>query len=311
MEKTGGNEEVGLVDDLSLFGSATFESAFQLFSPDLLGVPSGLPVSSDRVEKKVLIPYHYLGKLLTETRKHLPPSRVGNTKSFTEVETIYYDSARLDFFKNHFSSLPIRYKMRLRRYVPDGDPLMASGNYLEVKKKEKGITHKFRIQVSNENVKSLNAHSPLHLSPALQAMNAGLSRAELESTVGIINTLIMEFRPCPILSSSYRRVAFENQEVRLTFDTEIDHQPILLNLPSILQEIETPEMHEKGKSLLKKYSRTECFVMEIKYPDSSVFPEWISQIFCELNLKPTSFSKYCWNTLAIFAAARRSQEKVS
>ncbi|MCI6886753.1 MAG: VTC domain-containing protein [Lachnospiraceae bacterium] len=87
------------------------------------------------------------------------------------------------------------------------------------------------------------------------------------------------YQPKPMVYLAYERIAFygkENPELRVTFDMNIRAREYNLDLSQ--GSMGTPIL-EKGE-----------FLMEVKIPGA--MPVWMSELFSELEIFPTSYSKY-------------------
>ncbi|MFN8370726.1 MAG: VTC domain-containing protein [Bacteriovoracaceae bacterium] len=74
----------------------------------------------NRIEDKYLVKMDDLNTVLKSLYTHMDPSYLDDVTQFTLIESLYFDSDNLDFYKHHFMDLTKRYKLRTRRYAPNG-----------------------------------------------------------------------------------------------------------------------------------------------------------------------------------------------
>lgn len=211
-----------------------------------------------RIEKKYLL----TEKKYEELQKQILPYMQLDQYGLHTICNIYYDTTQYDLIRKSIEKPPYKEKLRLRSY---GIPTSNEKVFLELKKKWKGIVYKRRISMT------------------LQEAKAYLEEGKPMKQWGQIEREIDYFRqfyhPKPKMYIAYDREAYfgkENQALRITFDQNIRSREEDLQL----------ELGDAGKLLLEKGYR----LMEIKV--SQAFPIWLARILSELELFPTSFSKY-------------------
>src|SRR5687767_9605868 len=116
----------------------------------LNGLRSTMSTSTEicsRIEEKFIMPARLKPSLLEALERNLKPNYPHPGTRFTLIESIYFDSDALSLFREHFTSPLKRFKLRTRRYGPNG--LWSLNDALiELKAKEGRVTRKLRTRVS-------------------------------------------------------------------------------------------------------------------------------------------------------------------
>lgn len=249
-----------------------------------------------RIEDKFILDKDQLPFLVEQLERHLRPHYPNPKTRFTKIESLYFDGEELDFFKHHISELTKRFKLRLRKYAPNG-VWSEECSLLEVKSKTRVLPgqsfgEKVRIKVDEQSIWRLKKAIPLELTTALYDLNLDLEQADLVDRINQINQIIEGFRPTPRISISYTRFAYEGDGVRVTVDKDIDlsistplsraHYDCIQENQGWLNEV---EMRSKFNSLYQ-------FVLEIKHRGN--IPGWLNRLLQDQNILQSQFSKYCW-----------------
>lgn len=211
-----------------------------------------------RIEKKYILTREKKEILLEKIKEYLTADEYGPST----ICNIYYDTANYDLIRASIDKPIYKEKIRLRSYnIPKKD----SKVFLEIKKKYDGIVYKRRI------------------AGKLQEIENYLNKGEkFECNEQILNELDYCFKLYelePVLFLCYDRVAYydkEDKNFRITFDTNIISREYDLEL-------------SKGIYGEKIYDDN-TFVMEIKC--NGGLPIWFVKIINELEIFPSSFSKY-------------------
>ena len=212
-----------------------------------------------RYEKKYLVNEDQYQLL----RKHLAEYMEVDQYDWTTICNIYYDTPDYRLIRTSIEKPVYKEKLRLRTY---GVPTQDSPSFIELKKKYKGIVYKRRMTI-----------------PYQQAY-AWLSQEPDSACDGQIEEEICWFRRFyhnlqPAVALCYDRLALfgiENKNLRVTFDRNIRWRTSHLDL----------EAGDEGTYLLPEH----CYIMEIKIPGA--MPMWMADMLDQLELYPTSFSKY-------------------
>lgn len=211
-----------------------------------------------RYEKKYLLNRKQYESLLQGLQPYMQLDQYG----LHTICNIYYDTDQFDLIRTSIEKPPYKEKLRLRSY---GVPAEGGKVFLEIKKKWKGVVYKRRIAMTLEE-----AENYLEKGKALP----GDGQIERE-----IDYFVQFYNPKPKMYIAYDREAYfgkEDNALRITFDRNIRSREEDLQL----------ELGDAGKLLLDREYR----LMEIKV--SGAFPMWLAHILSELEIYPTSFSKY-------------------
>ncbi len=212
-----------------------------------------------RYEKKYLInglKYYLL-------RQYLKDMMTIDEYGEADICNIYFDTPNHLLIRNSLEKPVYKEKLRLRSY---GTPKEGDTVYVELKKKYKGIVYKRRVK--------------MELSAAEQYLYYNKSIEKPTQITKEIDWFMKFYENIkPSMYISYQRIAMygtENPELRITFDRNILWRDRDLWL----------EYGSWGSPLLEEDER----LMEIKIPGA--MPVWLSHILNDLEIYPTSFSKY-------------------
>ncbi len=245
-----------------------------------------------RIDSKFLCHKEHLGIILDRCNLNSKINFPDSDTRFSLIESLYFDSDRVDFFMHHFSGLKKRFKVRLRRYGPNG--LWAKSlPLLEIKMKLDDVTIKKRFVLGDIQTEKINKALPLDGEDflALTSLNPDLGFDVLQEYISTLNLLINEYHIRPNLKITYKRFAFEKDSFRVTIDADVKRELVHLeNHFSTL--VMDREISQKSRSLVDAYECDSNLILELKHQGE--IPKWCLELLDELQLKETSFSKYCW-----------------
>ena len=211
-----------------------------------------------RYEKKYLLSARKFELLWERMREHLIPDRFFQST----VCSIYYDSDDFSLIRHSLERPVYKEKLRLRSYnVPGPDDEV----FVELKKKYRGVVYKRRVQMT---------------AAAAEAYLAGQARPPEDGQ--ILREIDYFLQTHPVSPKAYiacEREAWvdrEEPELRITFDRNLRWRDADLHLTA----------GSGGAPLLNEGE----VLMEIKIPGAA--PLWLAHLLSELEIFPTSFSKY-------------------
>lgn len=210
----------------------------------------------NRVEKKYLLEQKTYKKLITKLSNFVEPDQFYEST----ICNVYFDNENNDLIINSINKPLYKSKIRLRSYnVPKLDDYV----YLEIKNKYKKLSNKRRIKLTlNEYCDYLNNH-----------------KYKNNQIMKEIDYLINYYKLKPTIFIAYDRKSYKSKEdkyFRITFDFNLRSRRDNINL-------------ENGSDG-EKYFDDDKVIMEIK--SLSSIPLWFTKILSQLNIYPTSFSKY-------------------
>ncbi|MEA5151290.1 MAG: polyphosphate polymerase domain-containing protein [Oscillospiraceae bacterium] len=215
-------------------------------------------LSFERYEKKYLLSPAQYEALLPRLEGRIEPDEYHRST----VCSIYYDSPDYRLIRNSIEEPVYKEKLRLRSYnVPRPEDTV----FLELKKKYGGIVYKRRVGMSARE-------AALYLAGKAAAPEDGQVLREIDWFMRVNRPVPMVFIACD--RTAYR--VKDEPELRITFDRDIRWRESELEL--------TRGSH--GKALLPGGQ----LLMETKIPGSA--PLWMAELFSELGVFPTGFSKY-------------------
>ena len=211
-----------------------------------------------RVEKKYLLSEDLYQKLFEKINNYITV----DTYDFSTICNIYFDTDDYLLVNRSIEKPIYKEKVRLRSYSV---PKKNSKVFLEIKKKYKGVVGKRRVSAP---LKEFYTYFDTGKYPTVdtQIMN------EIDYCFKFYNLK-------PKVFLAYDRYSYKGKDdsnFRITFDKNIRSRTDNLYL----------EKGDNGMLLLDK----NCYIMEIK--TLGAYPLWFAQILSELNIYPTSFSKY-------------------
>ena len=211
-----------------------------------------------RVEKKYLLSEDLYQKLFEKINNYITV----DTYDFSTICNIYFDTDDYLLVNRSIEKPIYKEKVRLRSY---GVPKKNSKVFLEIKKKYKGVVGKRRVSAP---LKEFYTYFDTCKYPNVdtQIMNE-------------INYCFKFYNLKPKVFLAYDRYSYKGKDdsnFRITFDKNIRSRTDNLYL----------ENGDNGMLLLDK----NCYIMEVK--TLGAYPLWFARILSELNIYPTSFSKY-------------------
>lgn len=212
-----------------------------------------------RYEKKYLISDQQYKLIRPKLNEYFKVDEYGKTT----ICNIYFDTPDYRIIRTSVEAPIYKEKLRLRSY---GTPTEGDTVFIELKKKYNGIVYKRRVIAEYTDAVKYLYWQKL-IDPQTQITK------EIDWFIKFNKNLI------PAMYISYDRIAMygiEDKDLRITFDSNILWREEELWL----------QYGVWGKSLLEDGDK----LLEIKMPGS--MPVWLSHILDELEIYPTSFSKY-------------------
>ena len=213
----------------------------------------------ERVEKKYVLSKDKYKALLEGIAPYMSADEYG----LHTICNIYYDTDTYDLIRHSIDKPKYKEKLRVRSYGKVGKKDKV---YVELKKKYNGIVYKRRVSMTLEEAERYLKHGIKPNTKQLQILKE-------------IDYFMKFYEPKPKLYLAYDRVAYfgkEDENLRITFDHNIRSRDYDMSLSK----------GDYGTYLLDESS----YLMEIKVPGA--YPIWLARLLAELEIYPTSFSKY-------------------
>lgn len=211
-----------------------------------------------RYEKKYLITAEQADALFEKIGDRMRPDEYGETV----ICNLYYDTPDFLLIRRSLDKPKYKEKLRLRCYgVPKSDSLA----FIEIKKKVAKIVYKRRIDTTYEKA--------VHYLKTGEIDTVGQVKCELDWFLKSYEDLK------PRTALFYTRTAYFDTfdpELRITVDKDLLWRREDLDLT----------LGAYGERIIDENQR----LLEIKI--SGAFPLWLAHTLSELNIFPTSFSKY-------------------
>lgn len=248
-----------------------------------------------RIEDKFMIRNGLRDKLQNLVSEHCSPAYPEAGTNFTLVESIYFDSENLDLYQHHFGNLDTRFKLRVRRYAPNGN-WDEGAAFLEAKAKVRtgttSVGTKKRFRIDKANLALLVNSEEVMFTKKLALLNPKMNESELLERVTFVNTMSRTYHLLPQLRVRYERLAYEGADVRVTFDKNIQFENLHEVSPGTSDSIKHLGFWLTAAGMKQLYSNQDYLVCEVKYGET--IPTWLQEFFEGHNILKVSFSKYCW-----------------
>lgn len=211
----------------------------------------------ERVEKKYKMTREQYEAFVSRISDRTKPEKYG----VHTIRNIYFDTDDFELIRTSIEKPKYKEKFRVRGYgdITDDSPI-----YLEIKKKYNGIVYKRRISLSYKEAKSY--------------LDDGIPPENSDQIFKEIDYFLKFYKPKQKLYLAYDRIAYigkDEPSLRITIDQNIRSRYHNLNL---------------SDDTNCTYLDRDLYLMEIKVP--AAYPLWLSDLLCELQIYPTSFSKY-------------------
>lgn len=227
-----------------------------------------------RLEYKFLFPANKVDELREAIRPFVfmdEYAALEKNKEYT-VRSIYYDTMRLDDYRDKLAGIKIRKKLRIRGYNKKNDESVV---FLEVKRKYENHISKNRAPVLFTNLDLLldSADCEKYLLKRKNFIDAKNDATKF--------FYLLKVKNCsPVALISYEREAYfskHDSTLRLTIDKNLRSKP----LPQTANLFDDADL---------KYAMPGNFILEIKFFNG--FPSWLQKIVRRFELKRQAVSKY-------------------
>jgi SPX domain protein involved in polyphosphate accumulation len=241
-----------------------------------------------KYEFKYIVPLKQLDQLREAIRPYveLDPYAAGTTNNEYTVRSVYFDTARFDYYFEKIDGYKLRKKIRIRGYNENsGDDHV----FMEIKRKIKEPIEKDRERVTFEVMKRLMAG---------EGSKAYGDVAEDHGVNGAGKFLYHVYRNNlkPVVLVIYEREAFFDRfknDVRITLDKN-------------LRSIAYPELDDLYDQTKATAAMKDHFILEVKFKEH--FPGWLRLITGNMGLIKRSASKYviCMDSHHLTESSRKA-----
>ncbi len=245
----------------------------------------------NRIEDKFFVKREHKEELLKLIHAHLDKDEYYRDVKFTTIESNYFDTRNLNIVRDHFTAQE-RFKIRVRRYAPNGEWLK-DVILLEVKTKKAGVSRKFRFQMSPADYKVLLTKGFIPYSMDLRHRNSDIDEKNLQKRVEKVNRKLLKKGMVPMCSVTYNRDAYERDGLRVTIDENLKatiHQDLKSEM---LEEFKRAPEWQKLMAMRDRMNVGDYLLVEVKH--GGVIPEWIADFLARTQSNEVSFSKYCYS----------------
>jgi len=266
-----------MTDTLNQPSSALFAS-----SHAVAGRNGSNPCHIERIEQKyaVLLRGERLSSLLRTVSRFIPLHEYIPGHGITWTKSLYFDSDSRDLWHHQPDSLGKNTQVRLRTYNYE-DCEAAPDYWMEAKIKNGHVT-KLRFRLREEVLDRFLAGQDVeHIVIADNRMAA--DPATIRHSYQTVRQLLEAHQLKPALLVSYKRVAFQNNYERLSFDWDLGYFQVNSDIH------QGNPFHGVVDTPIGCEPRT---LLEIKYPDGE-FPGWMRRLqrLCQME-ELKDFSKF-------------------
>lgn len=227
------------------------------------------PIYLGRAERKfeVGISRDALPALWGDLGRYIPVHEFIPGQQVTYNNTIYFDSEDCFLLRSGLLNRDDHIRIRARKYEFDSTFFTGASDYwMELKVREGDIRRKRRLKLASGDLQRLLAGKEVEES----ILDYNRPHADLEVCKELykeIQEIIIEKGLKPLLLVSYKRVAFENQNERLSIDWDIRY---CYAGPSVFSQESLKDFSEKPAGY------DQAVVLELKYTGG--FPSWMSDL---------------------------------
>lgn len=210
-----------------------------------------------RVEEKYLLTQIQKEELLRKIDSYIEKDKFFESK----IHNIYFDTEDNDLIINSLNKPVFKDKFRVRSY---GIPNLEDDVFLELKTKYKGVVGKRRVRMT--------------LKEFYQYINYRKRNTD-NQILNEIDYYFQYYKLRPAIYIAYDRCSYKGRKeknLRITFDTNLRSR--------------RDHLRFEKRRRLTPYFKENYYIMEIKTVGS--MPLWLVRILSEMNITPTSFSKY-------------------
>ena len=209
-----------------------------------------------RVEEKYLLNEEQKEIFLKKIKTYIEKDKF----YISNIHNIYFDDCNNDLIINSLEKPIFKDKYRIRSY---GIPNIDDDVFFEIKTKYNGIVGKRRIKIK---LKEYYEYIENNKKNNNQIFNE-------------IDYYFRYYHLKPAIYIAYDRQSYigvDNKNLRITFDSNLRSR--------------RSNLYFKDEESLENYFSDNMYIMEIKTVGS--MPLWLVRILSEMNIMPTSFSKY-------------------
>ena len=245
----------------------------------------------NRFEDKYFLPAANLQKLITHIKQNLRDGDTDTSVRNNHNMTIYLDNRDLDSFRDNLEGIKPRFKVRIRRYNPNGEG-WENVAYIELKiKEESGFTNKVRIRIPSKLIDSVSKGMEIKLTQLLLEANRDISKQELWKRVTAINSVITKYGFKKQVVVEYNRRAYSSSNIRITVDDSLQYHSCSDIESDLLNSISNSKKWKDIKKPANNLHNNDLLILEVKH--GGKIPQSIVKLLKKLDAEPVSFSKYC------------------
>lgn len=231
-------------------------------------------MKSMRLEYKFLIPESKIDQVRDALLPfvNIDEYAAGREKKEYTVRSIYFDSGKLDDYRDKLAGIKIRKKLRIRGYNElNGNSMV----FLEVKRKYENNISKNRAPLLYNDLPELLLTADFE-----RFLLKKKKYLDVQNDANKFFYSLISKNYIPVVLVVYEREAFfykYDSTLRITFDKNLRSKP----LPSLTELYDDDNL---------KPSMRDNFILEIKFFNG--YPTWLQSIVSKFNLQRRAISKY-------------------
>ncbi len=245
----------------------------------------------NRVEDKYFLKADRLNDVISLLKLQLPNGDIDTSTRYSINSTIYLDNRDLDSFQDNLMSVKPRFKVRIRRYNPNGEG-WEDVAYVELKIKEKdGMTRKLRIRIPERLIEPVSNGESITVNNELIDLNRDLEKTVVWKRTALINSVIIKYGFKKQLVVEYNRRAYSSGNIRITIDDSLKYHSFQPIERDVMGYITNSDNWKSSIKPVKRLMSNDLLIMEVKHEEET--PKWIKSMLKSSKAKEVHFSKYC------------------
>jgi len=223
----------------------------------------------ERAERKfeIGVGHDAIPALLSDVSRYIPLHEYTPGQRITHNNTIYFDSEDCFLLRNGLLSRYDHFRIRARKYEYDSTSVSGTLCYwMELKVRKGDLRKKQRIKLEGQDIEGLLKGKEIQ-ERVLDYNRFDANSKECGEIYREIQDVIFEKQLKPLLLTSYKRVAFENKNERLSVDWDIRYFHVG---SSVFNSVSLKDLSQKPAAY------DNVVILELKY--TGELPSWMSDL---------------------------------
>jgi SPX domain protein involved in polyphosphate accumulation len=261
------------------------------------------PIYQDRIERnyEVSVSQDGVAALWRELSEFVPKYGLHPINEIAGVGTVYFDNRDYDLTRYTVLNPGRRMLVRLRTYETFGEsPKPISDYWVEVKMRMKGQWRKKRFRLNRTDLPGFLEGRDVTQSVLDDTQN-GADPEVIRNLYREIQELILTMGLKPFFLLTYKRLAFQNDEERISLDWDNQYYHVGTEVYSY-DSWKYPVEEPTGKSNKN--------ILELKYPQGTL-PAWVADLEKKFPIQETGFLKFVEGMGFLFRGPLKSHKEAA